>query len=677
MRTSRSRSTTITTPTYNNELTDQNTPARPSSPMPAKHDTTLDAVLDRFQRLSCTTEPRTPLSPLGPPFVLDDLDMKPFHTQRLGHCNALDLSPQSSVSSRSSLSSASSVGTLFDAFVRTQSRVVRCFNLPPAPHALLSSVLFQTGLDPATMWVLRVPTADLDVWMVFQTHAEACAALSLSSSRMSVAPALESDLEPLSMLKRFELGSNAMPAQVYMSGPQRVIRPSMHVLGGNTADHHAASGASTSAEEYTMSSNPPNPRTSFRMGDWIRNVACIGCGCARSTAPGHSATAHDHNQHPYHGPQYTSSTPRSPLSPRFAAASNMSFQPPYPQSSPAPAPRQVPGYMQPVLHLPLPAALATVAARQASSPHPLLTPSGRAFAVGGKVQNVSTDPLSPCIMYWPDNEPLPEQGQIRPGSLTGITQPPILNTGNKGPISHQPGDWICQKCNYLNWRRRKVCQTCLPYAEGNGDSVSASVQAERIALLTSALVRSQSPAALPHHVGRSQSATPAQVQRPFVNVSPPQPIRAPVHRSQSHIELGSHYMQTHPIYQTAIASPQRQPRLPSPLQRHALTFGTEGLDLHAPAPLLPSFLQDIVQSPTLSPSSTSSADLSLEEYEDSLPSSTKSTFSQSGADSVNASPLANIWRLDGEESRCLKTGFLGSASSSRNSSLERLRLHSS
>lgn len=93
--------------------------------------------------------------------------------------------------------------------------------------------------------------------------------------------------------------------------------------------------------------------------------------------------------------------------------------------------------------------------------HPLLTPSGRAFAVGGRVQNVSSDPLNPCIMYWPDNEPFPEQSQIRPSNVVGVA-PPILNTGNRGPISHQPGDWICGKCNYLNWRRRKVCQTCLP-----------------------------------------------------------------------------------------------------------------------------------------------------------------------------------------------------------------------
>lgn len=52
--------------------------------------------------------------------------------------------------------------------------------------------------------------------------------------------------------------------------------------------------------------------------------------------------------------------------------------------------------------------------------HHLLTPSGRAFSVGGKVQNVSGDPLSPCVMYWPDNEPLPEQGQIRPSLIMGV-----------------------------------------------------------------------------------------------------------------------------------------------------------------------------------------------------------------------------------------------------------------
>jgi hypothetical protein len=111
-------------------------------------------------------------------------------------------------------------------------------------------------------------------------------------------------------------------------------------------------------------------------------------------------------------------------------------------------------------------------------PH-ILTPSGRAFSMGGRVQDISSDPLVPCILFWPDNEPLPEQGQIRPSNPFGIPvskaslclhlpnshysqHPPILNTGNKGPIEHQPGDWVCRKCSYLNWRRRKVCQTCYP-----------------------------------------------------------------------------------------------------------------------------------------------------------------------------------------------------------------------
>ena len=90
-------------------------------------------------------------------------------------------------------------------------------------------------------------------------------------------------------------------------------------------------------------------------------------------------------------------------------------------------------------------AAATVALKLPS----ILTPSGRAFSIGGKVQNISGDPLAPCVLYWPDNEPFPEQGQIRPPGSVGTQPPPILNTGNKGPIEQQPGDWVCRKCHYL------------------------------------------------------------------------------------------------------------------------------------------------------------------------------------------------------------------------------------
>ncbi|KAJ7141861.1 hypothetical protein C8R43DRAFT_892362 [Mycena crocata] len=471
-------------------------------------------------------------------------------------------------------------------------------------------------------------------------------------------------------------------------------------------------GGAMVSEEYTISSNPPNPRTSFRVGDWMcrspqcavhnyaRNLTCIGCGCPRSgTANGSVAATNDPPQSPHHQHFNPSSSSRPQPSPRFASAPNGMYYSGSPspttygfppQSPPAYGRASQHGYAsssgQSVVNLPLPSPLASPTANKNMSAHPLLTPSGRAFASGGKVQNISSDPLSPCIMYWPDNEPFPEQGQIRPSSLMGVPQPPILNTGNRGPISHQIGDWICLRCAYLNWRRRKVAKPVFPVnAEGNGDSISAAVQAERIALLTSVLAQTRlsSPGASPapshpqpHPIGRSHSTTPAQVQPPFRQLL----TAAAVHRSQSHSELSSQFTQGYPIYQTAPHHTQQYQRPlhhPSPLQRHTVSANASPVDVYAPAPLLPSFLQDLVHSPTLSPSSTSSADLS--EYEASPPSSTRSTFSLSGDDSVNVSPLQNIWRLDGEESKVLsafplptRRELMGGGTSSRNNSPPRI-----
>lgn len=132
-----------------------------------------------------------------------------------------------------------------------------------------------------------------------------------------------------------------------------------------------------------------------------RNLACIGCGCPRGG--GMSQTQQHQPSHPSNrtlsSPRFSSfSTHNPPLSPV-----QQQQQPQYIYSQPSPQPAYVSSPTQPP-----------------KSAHPLLTPSGRAFAVGGKVQNISSDPLSPCIMYWPDNEPLPEQGQIRPSGLVGV-----------------------------------------------------------------------------------------------------------------------------------------------------------------------------------------------------------------------------------------------------------------
>jgi hypothetical protein len=188
-------------------------------------------------------------------------------------------------------------------------------------------------------------------------------------------------------------------------------------------------------------------------------------------------------------------------------------------------------------------------------------------------------------------------------------------------------------------------------AEGNGDSISSAVQAERIALLTSVLTQTQAlpplmPTAQPPHP-RSHSLTPPQGQHPHMDIYAQ---AHSIHRSQSHLDLGQ-YTHSQPIYQTS--------GLPSPSPPIALVTPASAPHLHAPAPLLPSFLQQIVQSPTLSPASTSSADLSLDELDENfpLPSIGPTPQHRGHPSTARGSPssigLRNIWRLDGEETKNL------------------------
>jgi hypothetical protein len=135
-----------------------------------------------------------------------------------------------------------------------------------------------------------------------------------------------------------------------------------------------------------------------------RNLSCIGCGCPRAGVP--SPT-----------PIYQSGTPPTRLisSPRFVTSPGFPTYFPQPQLSP---PQPSTPFISPSQQFPAPPT--SLPSKGLSPSHPLLTPSGRAFAVGGKVQNVSKDPLTPCVMYWPDNEAIPEQGQIRPSGLSGV-----------------------------------------------------------------------------------------------------------------------------------------------------------------------------------------------------------------------------------------------------------------
>lgn len=154
-----------------------------------------------------------------------------------------------------------------------------------------------------------------------------------------------------------------------------------------------------------------------------RNLTCIGCGCPRSNAAMPSG--------PQQQQQQQQQPTRNVSSPRFASYPAHSDSLPN-SSSQLSVPQQQPIYssctqlpkssLQSLRHNQPQQSVypSSAPAPILKSVHPLLTPSGRAFAVGGKVQNVSGDPLNPCIMYWPDNEPFPEQGQIRPSNLVGV-----------------------------------------------------------------------------------------------------------------------------------------------------------------------------------------------------------------------------------------------------------------
>ncbi|MBW0515518.1 hypothetical protein O181_055233 [Austropuccinia psidii MF-1] len=104
-------------------------------------------------------------------------------------------------------------------------------------------------------------------------------------------------------------------------------------------------------------------------------------------------------------------------------------------------------------------------------------------------QTVNKPPFVPVIVPvvsgLPGTVGAPLPGQVQPEEVRKSvkTQPPVVNTGNSGAMIPQPGDWMCM-CGFVNWRRRKVCMRCFPFADGN-DSVGAmmAINAQRAALL--------------------------------------------------------------------------------------------------------------------------------------------------------------------------------------------------
>ncbi len=166
-----------------------------------------------------------------------------------------------------------------------------------------------------------------------------------------------------------------------------------------------------------------------------RNERCIGCSALRPAIPGmvpySQASPTIANpvmpvaiqNHPI-----SALSPTSPLSvngaaPRFRShpsispmsPSNAQSTGPYHQPN-APYPHHL-GSHQPQFATPInPPAPSTAQPPYlpASEYLKLLTPSGHALAIGGRVRNISSNPMTPCVIWWPDNERLPDPGCVRP-----------------------------------------------------------------------------------------------------------------------------------------------------------------------------------------------------------------------------------------------------------------------
>lgn len=226
-------------------------------------------------------------------------------------------------------------------------------------------------------------------------------------------------------------------------------------------------------------------------------------------------------------------------------------------------------------------------------------------------------------------------------------------------------------------------------AEGNGDSISAAVQAERIALLTSVLAQthlgeeSLRPEPEAHvHQGPHHSLPPPRLQQqqhstiprpnfPIVRSNPSAPLQqygsaapalqdyAPAALAPRHMSRDQSQFET-AIYQTA-------PVAHSPVRHQSLqNYPTQGQSQRppprgpsTPQHNLPSFLHEMVHhSPSLTSTSTE-----FPPYDDfaavgttHIPVRQQSTQSMSSGHSDSSrnrstQDLSHIWRMGGEESR--------------------------
>ncbi|GAA5932415.1 hypothetical protein JCM1841_001380 [Sporobolomyces salmonicolor] len=127
---------------------------------------------------------------------------------------------------------------------------------------------------------------------------------------------------------------------------------------------------------------------------------------------------------------------------------------------------------------------------------------------GLSTASASAYPLSPADtdrIAKLHNGRIPTLEQLAPPEVAHpCSQQPIVNTGNQGPMVVQVGDWRCGVCSFVNWRRRKICLRCFPFANDIGNILT--IQSQRAAHLAGPISSSAPSAAHAFPVSSPTSA---------------------------------------------------------------------------------------------------------------------------------------------------------------------------
>ncbi|GAA6015468.1 hypothetical protein JCM10207_008605 [Rhodosporidiobolus poonsookiae] len=163
----------------------------------------------------------------------------------------------------------------------------------------------------------------------------------------------------------------------------------------------------------------------------------------------------------------------------------------------APSPSLVP------LAIPVPVSIARSVSPAAPAPITGTSASTSGGSDGYPLSPADTDRIAKL-----HNGRIPTAQQLAPPEVVPTAcQQPIVNTGNQGPMVVQAGDWRCGVCAFVNWRRRKICLRCFPYANDIGDILT--IQSQRAAHLAAPSSAHSSTSAPPSASGPTFTIQPA------------------------------------------------------------------------------------------------------------------------------------------------------------------------